>query len=111
VEFEQKGLWYRVFVGHFKDIPEVERFAQAHGLKEPEYKRTEYANLVGVYSRAGEAARQMERLFHLDYAPYAIKDHEGKTRLLVGAYVTEKGAEKQSEELKSDGIESRVVKR
>jgi len=111
VEFEQKGLWFRVFAGHFRDVNEVERFAQAHGLKEPEFKRTEYANLVGVYSEASEAAPQMERLFHLNYTPYTIKDHKGKTRLLVGAYVTEEGAERQSEDLKSDGIESRVVKR
>ncbi|MCJ7595846.1 MAG: SPOR domain-containing protein [Desulfobacterales bacterium] len=111
VDFEEKGLWFRVFAGHFRDQNEAERFVLERGVKEAEVKKTEYANLIGVYTKAGEVKSQAARLSELGYAPYRVMDHEGKTRLYVGAYVTEEGAKRQSQDLKSDGIESRVVGR
>lgn len=74
-------------------------------------KKTRYAYLVGTYTSPDELERQILSLKKLGNSPYFIKDHNGKTRLFVGAFLTRAGAERQYHELKSSGIENKVVKR
>jgi capsular exopolysaccharide synthesis family protein len=111
VDLQQKGTWFRVYLGQFKTAQEAEKFASDHGLREAEVKKTEYANLIGVYGQGKELEKERERISKMGHMPYVIKDSEGKTRLLVGAFITEAGAGRLQRELKNHGIDSEIVRR
>jgi cell division protein FtsN len=107
----RKGIWYRVCVGYFKDPEKADRFKREHGLTEAALRKTRYANLIGTYSSPDELEDKIVALKKLDLSPYVIRDQNGKSRLLVGAFITKEGVEKENRELKSKGIQSQVVNR
>lgn len=111
VAFKTKGTWFRVFAGHFKDPPGAKRYSKRHGLTGTEIKNTKFANLIGVYSSRNELEKKMKELSRLGYSPYTIGENGDKSRLFVGAYLTQKGALKHSKDLKSKGINCQVVRR
>jgi cell division protein FtsN len=111
VNFTEKGEWYRIFVGQFREREDAEAFAQERGLQEGKVFKTEYANLIGEYSRDSAAEDTKRKLTDLACAPYTIRGGDGKVRLFVGAYVTREAAEAFQTDLRSSGVESRVVKR
>jgi succinoglycan biosynthesis transport protein ExoP len=111
VQFKEKGEWYRIYVGHFKDREEAEGFAQARGITEKETLKTEYTNLIGVYSQSRDFEDKVKAVSDLGYSSYALKGSDGKVKLLVGAYVTEEAAEQQRQDLMAKGVENRVIKR
>jgi polysaccharide biosynthesis transport protein len=111
VKFKEKGDWYRIFVGHFGDREQAQAFASDRGLREAEVFRTEYANLIGVYSQKSAFEGNMRKLSDHGCSPYTVTDKDGKIRLFVGAYVTMEAAEEYGNQLKSEGVDSKVVKR
>jgi len=111
VHFKEKGEWYRIYAGHFKDLQEADGFAQARGITEKETFKTEYANLIGTYSQSKDFDDRVKAISDLGYSSYTIKGSDGKLKLLVGAYVTEEAAEQQRQELMARGIENRIIKR
>jgi len=111
VHFKEKGEWYRIYAGHFKDRQEAEGFAQARGITEKETLKTEYANLIGTYSQSKDFDDRVKAISDLGYSSYTVKGSDGKLKLLVGAYVTEEAAEQQRQDLMARGIENRVIKR
>jgi cell division septation protein DedD len=111
VHFKEKGDWYRIYAGHFKDQQEADGFAQARGLAEKETFKTEYANLIGTYSQSKDFEERVKAISDLGYSSYTIKGGDGELKLLVGAFVTEEAAEQQRQELMARGIENRIIKR
>jgi cell division protein FtsN len=111
VQFKEKGEWYRIYAGHFKDQQEAEAFAQARGITEKETLKTEYANLIGVYAQPGDSEAQAKAISGLGYSSYTVMGRDGKFRLLVGAYVTEQAAEQQRQDLMARGIQNQVIRR
>ena len=111
VNFSEKGVWYRIFVGQFREREEAEAFARKKGLHKGKVFKTEYANLIGEYSRDSAAEDMKRKLADLACAPYTIPGSDGKVRLFAGAYVTREGAEEFQGDLRSMGVDSRVVKR
>jgi len=111
VNLTEKGEWYRIFVGQFREREDAEAFAQERSLPQGKVFKTEYANLIGEYSRDGAAEDTKRKLTDLACAPYTIRGGDGKVRLFVGAYVTREAAEAFQTDLRSSGVESRVVKR
>jgi capsular exopolysaccharide synthesis family protein len=111
VHFKEKGEWYRIYAGYFKDRQEAEGFAQARGITEKETLKTEYANLIGAYSQSKDFDDRVKAISDLGYSSYTVKGSDGKLKLLVGAYVTEEAAEQQRQDLMARGIENRVIKR
>ena len=111
VQFKEKGEWYRIYTGHFKDREEAESFARTRGITEEETLKTEYANLIGVYSQSRDFEDKVKAISDLGYSSYAVKGSDGRMKLLVGAYVTEEAAEQQRQDLMARGIENRVIKR
>jgi succinoglycan biosynthesis transport protein ExoP len=111
VDLGQKGVWFRIYLGHFKSAEDAKRFAAGHGLDEAEVKKTEYANLIGQYAENEGLEKEMKKLSKLGYTPYVIKGADGKSRLYCGAFITEAGAERLQGELKSNGIDSRIMHR
>jgi hypothetical protein len=111
VDFKEKGLWFRVFCGHFRSYEEAESFARERGINEAKVKKTPYANLIGLYAQGPELQEEMKKVSALGFSPYVLPEPDGRLRLFVGAYVTESGAESQSDKLKSRGIHTQVIKR
>ncbi|MFC1821304.1 SPOR domain-containing protein [Thermodesulfobacteriota bacterium] len=111
VLLKEKGSWYRIYSGYFKNIAEAEEYKMQRGLKDAAVKKTQFANLIGVYTSTGEIEVKLSLLKGLNYCPYVIKNAEGASRILVGAFLSEEGVKKQFGELKSDGIESRIIER
>jgi cell division protein FtsN len=53
----------------------------------------------------------LRRLKGLGYSPYVLKRAENRFQLVVGAFITREGAEKQKSELQSKGISNQVIQR
>ncbi|MBN1103988.1 MAG: SPOR domain-containing protein, partial [Deltaproteobacteria bacterium] len=111
VDLGEKGVWWRIFAGQFKNQEEAEKFGVEKGITEAVPKRLAYAVLTGVFAEPGEATAAKGALEGLGYSPYTLPGGDGKIRLLVGAYMTEEGAKQEAGELKTKGIEGTVVKR
>jgi Mrp family chromosome partitioning ATPase/capsular polysaccharide biosynthesis protein/cell division septation protein DedD len=111
VNSQEIGVWHRIYAGCFKDRVQAESFIKDHALKDTEVKKTAYANLLGKYKNVNDLNKMIQSLDDLGYSPYAIEGPDSEQKLFVGAFMTSAGAEEQNAELKSRGIECRVVKR
>ena len=111
VDLGRNGVWYRVFVGHFRDKTEAKDFRQENGVSGALIKKIAYANIIGIYSVEEQYEAEIKNLEKNGYFPYVIKDEEGMLRLYVGAFFTRDGVEKQHHDLTGHGIQSKIVKR
>ncbi len=111
VNLGDKGVWYRVFTGYFKDKNEAEAFIRRKRIADAETKRTKYATLIGIYATERDAQKEFLALSRLGYSPYVIRMASGESQLYVGAFYTKIGAEEQRLDLASKGVQSRVVER
>jgi capsular exopolysaccharide synthesis family protein len=111
IDFKEKGIWYRVYGGYFKEHEEAQRLIKELELTDAEVRNTAYANLIGIYDSIDDLEATRVSLGNLGYSPYTLKDQESRSVLFVGAFVTEEGAEDQNIELQSNGIQNFVVKR
>jgi cell division septation protein DedD len=111
VDLGENGIWFRVFMGNFRNIVTAKSYKQEHKITRSLIKRIAYANLIGVYSVEEQFEDEMLTLEKNGYFPYIIKDEEEKHRLYVGAFFTKAGVEKQHAKLFDDGILSEIVKR
>jgi len=111
VDLGAKGVWYRIFEGHFASQGAAEAFIRAKELEEAKVKRTQYTNLIGVYSTIEDLRSRSSALLELGYCPYAIPEGDGEIALYAGAFYTKAGAETQHRELASQGIQNQVVTR
>jgi hypothetical protein len=50
----RKRIWYRVYLGYFKDPEKADRFKREQGLREAALRKTRYANLIGMFPSADE---------------------------------------------------------
>jgi cell division septation protein DedD len=111
VNLKDKGFWYRIYAGYFKDREEAQSFINEHNLTEAEVKNTAYANLIGIYHTADELENKIRTIKDLGYSPYTVIDQDSRSALFVGSFITEEGAEELNRELQARGIDNRVVKR
>jgi general secretion pathway protein A len=111
VVLRKKGVWYRIFLGYFKDYHEAEKTIAIYNLKNAEIKNTKYATCMGTFASVKETHSKIQFLHQRGYSPYVIPGASGKSRVYVGAFYTRRGAETLSAELKSKGIISPVVLR
>ncbi len=111
VDLGENGIWFRVFVGHFRNIEKAKNYRQEYKITGALIKRIAFANLVGIYSVEEQFEDEMLLLEKNGYFPYVIKDEEEMHRLFVGAFFTRAGVEKQHANLLDQGILSEIVKR
>jgi len=111
INFKEKGIWYRVYLGHYKGHEQALNSLKEHKLKNAEIRKTAYTNLIGTYSSPDDLDAMVQALEDRGYSPYVIEDQVGRAQLFAGAFITEKGAEDHRDMLKSDRIESQVVRR
>jgi cell division septation protein DedD len=111
VDLGDKGVWYRVFTGYFRDQKQAEAFIKRKRLEDARAKRTKYATLIGIYATERDAQKKFLALSRLGYSPYVIETNRGESQLYVGAFYTKIGAEVQRSDLASKGVQSQVVER
>jgi cell division septation protein DedD len=111
VEFKNGDVWLRVFTGHYRTRREALTVKKDHHLSEAIVKKTPYANLIGTFSSEDEMKDNLRRLKDLGYSPYVLKSPANKFQLVVGAFITNEGAEKQKSELQSKGISNKIIVR
>jgi hypothetical protein len=111
VDLGRKGTWWRLYVGYFESAKAAMAARETHGLPESIVQKTPYANRVGVYDSPSELTAMHKRLADMAYSPYVIRKSAEAYQLLVGAFVTLKGAQDLQNELGLNGISSEVVER
>ena len=111
VEFKNGDVWLRVFAGQYQTRKEALTVKQKHHLSKALVKKTPYTNLIDTFSSEDEMKDALRRLKGLGYSPYVLKRAENRFQLVVGAFITRDGAEKQKSELQSKGISNQIVQR
>jgi cell division septation protein DedD len=111
VDLGEKGVWFRIFTGHFEGKEQAEALISKKQLKDASIKNTRYAAFIGSYSTKKELDDKWSMLSDLGYSPYAIDGADGWSYLFIGAFYTKTGATLQQQDLASKGIKSEVVER
>jgi SPOR domain len=111
IDLGQKGVWFRLYADYFQTREEADGLIKTKQLPDAETKKTNYVNLIGIYSSLEEAYRQKEVIENLGYSPYVISDNKSAFRLYVGAFYQKDQAEELNSELLQKGIKGRVVER
>ena len=111
VEFKNGDKWLRVFAGQYPTRNDALEVKKVHQLSNAMVTKTPYANLVGSYATEAEAKDSLKPLKDSGYAPYVLKRAENRFQVVVGAFITREGAEKQKSELQSKGIPNQIIER
>ena len=111
VKFENGEVWLRVFTGQYPTRKEALKVKNEHQLSGAIIKKTPYANLIDTFSSQDAMQDSLNRLKYMGYSPYVLKDPANKFQVVVGAFITREGAEKQMSELQSKGISNKIIKR
>ena len=98
-------------MGYFESKEAAGRFRLDNDLTETEVKKTQYANLIGTYSSTATLEDRIRSLNEHGFSSYVIADEGGQYRLFVGAFQPEARAERQRQELESEGIPNKIVER
>jgi cell division septation protein DedD len=111
VQFENGDVWLRVLAGHYPTRNAALEVKKIHHLSNAIVRKTPYANLVGSFSAENEVKDSLKRLKGLGYSPYVLKRAEKRFQVVVGAFITREGAERQKSELQSKGIPNEIIER
>ena len=111
-----KGDWYRVLVGFYRTPEEAQKAALE--LKKREYHdafvvRRPFTVEIGIFSGDEKLKKLKAHLISKGYSAYHLPNRatKNKTRLLVGAFWTEKEAETVIKDLQKEGFKPKVVRR
>ena len=111
VKLGDKGVWYRVYAGYFRNEAEAKDYVSRKQLKDAEVKVTRYAVLIGVFPNRAEAEARSSALIELGFPAYVIPEPQGKMRLYSGAFITKQGADVALSELASKGVRASTAER
>ena len=111
VEFKNGEVWLRVFTGQYRTRQDALKVKNEHDLTGVIIKKTPYTNLIDTFSSQAAMQDSIKRLTDLGYSPYVLKGPANNFQLVVGAFITREGAEKQKSELQSKGISNKIIKR
>jgi cell division septation protein DedD len=111
MDLGSKGVWLRVFSGHFETREEADAFIKKNQISEAETKHTRYAVLVGEFSWKQDAEARAKVLKDSGCHPYVIGVNPSSLRVYSGAYYRMEDAEKELAWLASKGVKGRIVER
>jgi len=111
VDLGEKGIWYRLFIGHFETKESAIKYKNDHGLAESMIVFTPWTVLVArsVSKQNFDEIRSVLRGNQFDYD--TIKNTDGSYRLLTGAFVNKEGAEKLAQGIIALGYNAKVIMR
>lgn len=111
MDFGDKGVWYRIFMGHFQTREAAEAFIAKHQIHGAEVKETKYAVRLGAFGGLEAMEAKKNVLSTLGLFPYTIKEADGQVSLFTGAFLRKEDAERECRDLKSKGIQAETVER
>jgi cell division septation protein DedD len=106
-----KGVWLRVYAGHFETREEADALIKKIRIPEAETKHARYAVLIGVYPSMAEAQAKMGSLKDAGCHPYIIGEKVPRIRVYTGAFYREEDAKIELTWLASKGINGKIVER
>lgn len=110
VDLGDRGIWYRVFTGFFKDFKDANLFIKTRHIAGAIAKKTQYTVLLGKFSSEKEIEAEAKRIRNLGFSPYIINKNSERL-LYIGAFFTEEGAIEQRSELIARGVQCQVAER
>jgi hypothetical protein len=111
VDLGQKGVWFRVFSGHFETREKAAAFIRERRIADGETRNTRFAVLLGRYSSRREAQETLGPLIGRGCHPYIIEENAASFRVYTGAFYRDEDAKAELAWLASKGITGRIVKR
>lgn len=111
MDLGEKGVWMRVFTGHFESREEAEGVIKKTRIPEAEAKHTRYAVLLGESLSKQEAETRVKALEASGCHPYLVGDSQTGQRIYSGAYYRMEDAEKELAWLASKGVKGKIVER
>jgi cell division septation protein DedD len=111
-----RGEYHRIFIGFYRTLEETRKAAlKLKGEKNlyPLVAKMPYAIQVGTFNSDQELKKLEADLQWKTYLTYTVPDTtaNNKTKLLFGAFRTEKETEIFTKKLQNEGFEAKVVKR
>ena len=111
VDLGEKGVWFRVFAGHFESREKAAAFIKEHRLAGAEARNTRFAVFIGAYPSRQAAEDKLRSLLDKGCHPYIIEEHPAGYMIYSGAYFRNEDAEAELARLASKGITGRIAKR
>jgi cell division septation protein DedD len=116
VQIPGKGSYHRVFIGFYMTLTETrEAASKLKGRKDiyPLEAKMPYAIQIGTLISDQELKKLEADLRSKAYLSYSIPDKvdNNKSRLLIGAFKTEKESERLTKMLQEEGFKAEVVRR
>jgi len=111
VDLGAKGVWFRVFTGHFETRQEAQAFILEHPVSDGEARNTRFAVLIGTHASRQAAEAEMRALQSRGCHPYVIEEGPSRFRIYSGAFYRDEDAKTELSRLASKGVEGRIVKR
>ena len=106
----KKGVWYRLFLGHFPTATAALDAIKKYNLKGALVARNRFACLVGSYASAPAADTAAQQLTAQGFLPYSVAI--GKVyHLFVGAHPTSEAASALLMDLAASGFSSDLIER
>ncbi len=99
VDLDHEGVWYRTFTRGFKTIAEAKQYKKENGLEESIIISAPWTVFVGRCSALEDRYEVQSVLRDNGYDYYSEKCEDGGSRLLIGAFKTQGGAEKLAQEV------------
>jgi len=106
----EKGIWYRLFLGHFPSATAALDAIKKYRLKGALVARNRFACLVGAYTSTATADRSARQLSDKGFLPYTVTIDK-VYYLFVGAHPTADAARKLFMDLAASGFSSDLIER
>jgi len=106
----EKGIWYRLFLGHFPSATAALDAIKKYKLKGALVARNRFACLVGAFTSRAVADQTARQLSDKDFLPYTVTINKGYY-LFVGAHPTAKAAQVLQKDLAASGFSSDLLER
>ena len=110
IDLGKKGIWYRLYLGHFPNATSAMDAIQKYKLKKAIVSRNLFACLVGSYTSAAQAETVARRLDAKGFDPYTIII-EDTHHLFVGAHLNGAEGRVLSKNLAARGFANNLVER
>lgn len=111
VDLGAKGVWFRVFAGHFETRQEADAFIRKHPVPDGEARNTKFAVFLGTYASRQDAEAKVDALRGGGCRPYILEEAPSSLRIYTGAFYREEDAKTELAWLTSKGIKGKVVNR
>lgn len=111
VDLDPAGIKYRLFCGTFASDQTAKAFIAAHSLSGKLVKHTPFTAVLGSFADQTVLREVIDKATAIGTFPYVLGAEAGAGPVVVGAFYTRDGAERQCRELTAAGLPCVVARR